>query len=344
FIFKKQNQDNIAMPDVYFNLKKLRQTIDSKAYDYSIDAVSKATYTYNKNARSQKTGSVTFDTLGEGIYELRETDKPEGYDSKAVQDRWIIQVVKTENGLQAVYDKAFEKQYYEKWEKDGYYQTYIKNGFDKKSNLEQKTDGEFSYILTNTKTTVDLKWKKVNVNKETIAKETKFVMLKNSDDPNNLDAALKGNSSSPPYELIETDGTFEVKNLSKGIYTLIEIKAPDGFKQMTRQIVIQVYEDETDNYKLKKKFYEMKKDANSGENVLVDKTQEFSYIFTRNRNTEVDTDGAGNFYVKNDEKQQYFYLTKGFLTDSNGRKVFNNITKGKLHLKLTNTEDDKDVF
>lgn len=344
FIFKKQNQDNIAMPDVYFNLKKLRQTIDSKAYDYSIDAVSKATYTYNKNARSQKTGSVTFDTLGEGIYELRETDKPEGYDSKAVQDRWIIQVVKTENGLQAVYDKAFEKQYYEKWEKDGYYQTYIKNGFDKKSNLEQKTDGEFSYILTNTKTTVDLKWKKVNVNKETIAKETKFVMLKNSDDPNNLDAALKGNSSSPPYELIETDGTFEVKNLSKGIYTLIEIKAPDGFKQMTRQIVIQIYEDEKDNYKLKKKFYEMKKDANSGENVLVDKTQEFSYIFTRNRNTEVDTDGLGYFYVKNDEKQQYFYLTKGFLTDSNGRKVFNNITKGNLHLKLTNTEDDKDVF
>lgn len=340
FIFKKQNQDNIAMPDVYFNLKKLRQTIDSKAYDYSIDAVSKATYTYNKNARSQKTGSVTFDTLGEGIYELRETDKPEGYDSKAVQDRWIIQVVKTENGLQAVYDKAFEKQYYEKWEKDGYYQTYIKNGFDKKSNLEQKTDGEFSYILTNTKTTVDLKWKKVNVNKETIAKETKFVMLKNSDDPNNLDAALKGNSSSPPYELIETDGTFEVKNLSKGIYTLIEIKAPDGFKQMTRQIVIQVYEDEKEGYKLKKKFYEMKKNS-EGKNELVEKTSDFLYLGLK-VDGSVDTDKEGTFKVKNEEKQ-YFFLTKGFLTDSNGRKVFNNITKGELHLKLTKEGTD-DVF
>lgn len=353
FIFKKQNQDNVAMPDVYFNLKKLRQTFDSKAYDYTNDAVSSATYTYNKNARSQKSGSVTFDTLGEGIYELRETDKPEGYDSKAVQDRWIIKVEKTENGLQVIYDKKFEKKYYEEYanhdkkpnkEKDNYYTTYINNKFDTKSNLEQKTVGEFSYILTNTKTTVDLKWKKVNPNKDIIAKETKFVMLKNSDNPDDKEAAKNGNSSSPPYELIETDGTFEVNNLSKGIYTLIETKAPDGFKQMTRQIVIQVYEDETDNYKLKKKFYEMKKDANSGENVLVDKTQEFSYIFTRNRNTEVDTDGAGNFYVKNDEKQQYFYLTKGFLTDSNGRKVFNNITKGKLHLKLTNTEDDKDVF
>lgn len=354
FVFKKQDQDGNSLPDVYFNFKKLRQTFDSKAYDYTNDAVSSATYTYNKSARSQNSGSVTFDTLGEGIYELRETDKPEGYDSKAVQDRWIITVEKTENGLQAKYVKAFEKKYYEKYanhdinpnkEKDNYYTTYIKNEFDKKSNLEQKQVGEFNYILTNTKTTVDLKWKKVTVNKDIIKdKQTKFVMLKNSDDPTKLDAAKDGNSSAAPYQLIETDGTFEVTNLSKGIYTLIETQAPDGFKEMTRQIVIQIYEDEKENYKLKKKFYEMKKDANSGENVLVDKTQEFSYIFTRNRNTEVDTDGLGYFYVKNDEKQQYFYLTKGFLTDSNGRKVFNNITKGKLHLKLTNTEDDKDVF
>lgn len=354
FVFKKQDQDGNSLPDVYFNFKKLRQTFDSKAYDYTNDAVSSATYTYNKSARSQNSGSVTFDTLGEGIYELRETDKPEGYDSKAVQDRWIITVEKTENGLQAKYVKAFEKKYYEKYanhdinpnkEKDNYYTTYIKNEFDKKSNLEQKQVGEFNYILTNTKTTVDLKWKKVTVNKDIIKdKQTKFVMLKNSDDPTKLDAAKDGNSSAAPYQLIETDGTFEVTNLSKGIYTLIETQAPDGFKEMTRQIVIQIYEDEKDNYKLKKKFYEMKKDANSGENVLVDKTQEFSYIFTRNRNTEVDTDGLGYFYVKNDEKQQYFYLTKGFLTDSNGRKVFNNITKGNLHLKLTNTEDDKDVF
>lgn len=341
FIFKKQNQDNVAMSDVYFNLKKLRQTFDSKAYDYTNDAVSSATYTYNKNARSQKTGSVTFDTLGEGIYELRETDKPEGYDSKAVQDRWIIKVEKTENGLQAIYDKAFEKKYYAKYEKDGYYQDYIKNKFDEKSNLEQKQVGDFSYILTNTKTTTDLKWKKVNQNKETIAKETKFIMLKNSDDPTNLKAAKDGNSSAAPYELIETDGTFEVNNLSKGIYTLIETQAPDGYKQMKRQIVIQIYEDEKDNYKLKKKFYEMKKDAN-GDNVLVDKTDKFLYL-GKKVDGSVDTDLAGTFKVINEEKQ-YFYLTKGFLTDSNGRKEFNHIKKGELHLKLTNEKDDNDVF
>ena len=349
FVFKKQDQDGNILPDVYFNLKKLRQTFDSEAYDY--DAVSGATYMYNKSARSQKSGSVTFDTLGEGIYELRETDKPEGYDSKAVQDRWIITVEKTENGLQAKYDKAFEKKYYEKYanhdtnpnkEEDNYYTTYIKNGFDKKSNLEQKQVGEFNYILTNTKTTVDLKWKKVTVNKDIIKdKQTKFVMLKNSDDPTKLDEAKKGNSSAPPYELIETDGTFEVNNLSKGIYTLIETQAPDGYKQMTRQIVIQIYEDANDNYKLKKKFYEMKKDGN-GDNVLVENTSEFLNLKTTN-DGKVDIDGAGNFYVNNYEKQ-YFLLTKGFLTDSNGRKVFNKIEKGELHLKLTNTEDDKDVF
>ena len=350
FIFKKQDQDGNILPDVYFNLKKLRQTFDSEAYDY--DAVSGATYMYNKSARSQKSGSVTFDTLGEGIYELRETDKPEGYDSKAVQDRWIIKVEKTENGLQAIYDKDLEKRYYEKYanhntnpnkEKDNYYTTYIKNGFDKetKSNLKQEKVGDFSYILTNTKTTTDLKWKKVNQNKETIAKETKFIMLKNSDDPNNLEAAKGGTSSSPPYELIETDGTFEVNNLSKGIYTLIETKAPDGYKQMKRQIVIQIYEDETDNYKLKKKFYEMKKNAN-GDNELVEKTNEFVYL-GRKIDGSVETDKAGTFKVINEEKQ-YFFLTKGFLTDSNGRKVFNYITKGELHLKLTNTEDASDVF
>ena len=328
----------------------MRQTFESEAYDY--DAVSGATYMYNKSARSQKTGSVTFDTLGEGIYELTETDKPEGYDSKAVQDRWIIQVVKTENGLQAKYDKAFEKKYYEKYanhdtnpnkEKDNYYTTYIKNDFDKKSNLEQKTVGEFNYILTNTKTTVDLKWKKVNQNKEVInGKETKFVMLKNSDDPDDKEKALKGNSSSAPYELIETDGEFVVNNLSKGIYTLIETKAPDGFKEMTRQIVIQIYEDEKDSYKLKKKFYEMKKDADSGENVLVDRTSEFSYL-ARKIDGSVETDKEGTFKVINEEKQ-YFFLTKGFLTDSNGKKVFSKIEKGELHLKLTNENDKSDVF
>ena len=209
--------------------------------------------------------------------------------------------------------------------------------------MKQEKVDEFNYTLTNTKTTVDLKWKKVKEGKEVINKKTKFVMLKNSDDPTKLDEAKKGNSSSAPYQLIETDGTFEVKNLSKGIYTLIETKAPDGFKQMTRHIVIQIYEDEKENYKLKKKFYEMKKN-DAGENELVDKTQDFEYIFTRKQNTEVDTDRFDYFYVKNDEKQQYFYLTKGFLTDQNGRKVFNNITKGELHLKLTNEEDSNDVF
>ena len=347
FVFKKQDQDGNSLPDVYFNLKKLRQTFDSKAYDY--DAVTGATYMYNKSARSQKSGSVTFDTLGEGIYELRETDKPEGYDSKAVQDRWIITVEKTENGLQAKYDKAFEKKYYEKYanhdknpnkEEDNYYTTYIKNGFDKKSNLEQKQVGEFNYILTNTKTTVDLKWKKVNVNKDTIAKETKFVMLKNSDDPTKLEDAKKGNSSAAPYELIETDGTFEVNNLSKGIYTIIETQAPDGFKEMTRQIVIQIYEDEKEGYKLKKKFYEMKKNS-EGKNELVEKTSDFLYLGLK-VDGSVDTDKEGTFKVKNEEKQ-YFFLTKGFLTDSNGRKVFNNITKGELHLKLTKEGTD-DVF
>lgn len=168
-------------------------------------------------------------------------------------------------------------------------------------------------------------------------------MLKNSDDPTKLDAAKKGNASAAPYELIETDGTFEVKNLSKGIYTLIETQAPDGFKEMDRQIVIQIYEDEKDNYKLKKKFYEMKKAENGVDNVLVEGLSDFSYVFTRKDNTEVDTDGLGYFYVANQEKQ-YFFLTKGFLTDSNGKKVFNEIKKGELHLKLTNEKDENDVF
>ncbi|WP_151409540.1 SpaA isopeptide-forming pilin-related protein [Anaerococcus sp. Marseille-P9784] len=344
FVFKKKNQDDKPLVGVYFDMKKL-EDLDGKKYEY-VDGVSSATSAYYDRARSQNNGAVTFFKLGTGVYELHETTKPEGYDSSTNQDRWIIKIVKGENGLEVKYDKKFEGDYYQEHDNDYYTNTYIAKGFDKKNTLEKLStpdaDG-FSYTLTNTKNTVDLKWKKYSgENKDDLIESyTKFILIKNSKDGNDVDSAKSGQSSFAPYEVDSTNGVFEIKDLAQGVYTLIEIQAPEGYKIIEdRKIVIQVYEekDTNGNYKLKKKFYEMKKDAN-GKNVLVE-ANDFKYLLNRNQSGNIEThvDPDGSIFIKNDAKAS-FPLSKGFLKDPANRKEFININSGKLVLRLTQVTD-----
>lgn len=307
------------------------------------DSVSAATGKYYQSMRSQSDGGVSFGDLGEGIYELTETKIPEGYQSANKQFSWIFKVEKGDDGLEIKHDRAFEKAYYEKFGISN--SSKYKKEYSDSSNVKESKANEFSYEITNTKSTTDLKWKKVTKNQkdQLVKQRTQFWLFKVSDDPTDPKVAESGQSSFAPYQVESINGQFEINDLSKGIYTLVETIAPDGYKKMQRQIVIQIYEDEKDGYKLKQKFYEMKREKVEGKdeykNVLVKTPQEFTNLLTQGVTTSevaLDTDAKGNktFYINNEAKPKFFYLSKGFMKNENGTDVFTDITKGELKIKI----------
>lgn len=381
--FKKVTGEDKPLKDAYFVLKKVRESMDesSMSFDYyangslktlvkndktysylengeldnidgekvtgeaRYDSVSGATKKYYKsNVRSQENGAVNFRDLDEGIYELIETDIPDGYEDATQQVRWIVEIKKGENGLEVIYNKETEDTYYKTYDTE-YYKTYTANNFKNINNFE-KLDGDsnFDYKLTNKKNTIDLRWKKYSGKDTTnlIKKYTRFDLIKVIPDPDDPKAdpmdeniATSGVSYGGTRNIAaSTNGIFEVKDLSKGIYVLYETQAPEGYELMDRQIVIKVYEDEKDNYTLKKKFFEMKKDEN-GNNTLVE-VDNFEYIFTQtNPTTRQDEPFIqdGYFFVNNREKTS-FILSKGFMTKVDGKSTFNHIDKGELQLSL----------
>ena len=298
------------------------------------DAISNATGKYSALRRSQSTGRVDFQNLGEGIYQLEEVGIPEGYQSDTKQFKWIFKVEKTDDGLQVTRkftdktgkEQDLEEEYFKKYDNDYYQNVYLKNKFNENSNIEEGDKNTFSYKITNAKTTTDLKWKKIGSRStdNLVKKDTKFVLLKTSDNPEDINSAKDGQTSQPPYQVESTDGTFEIKDLSKGVYTLIETQAPEGYEKMTRKIAIKVYED-TDG-SLKKKFYEI-----TDKNELVENAGSFEALLNRNvTNPEVHTEKDGTFYVINKSKPYYFYLRKGFMENNQ----FKDIKKGKLRVKI----------
>lgn len=315
------------------------------------DSVSAATGKYYQSMRSQSDGGVNFGDLGEGIYELTETKIPDGYQSANKQFSWIFKVEKGADGLEIKHDHEFEKEYYTNFGTEDS-KKYYKTEYSDKTNVKESKANEFSYEITNTKTVTDLKWKKVTNNQkdQLVKQRTQFWLFKVSDDPTDPKVAESGQSSFAPYQIESSNGNFEIKDLAKGIYTLVETVTPDGYKEMKRFIVIQIYEDANDGYKLKQNFYEMKRE--NGKNILLKEPKEFTNLLTQGvltKEVALDTD-AKTFYVNNEAKPQFFYLSKGFMKkNESGKDVFTGITKGELKIKIyadpaDTKNEDKNVY
>lgn len=323
----------------------------------TFDSVSGATKKYYEFQRSRYdrtngepyTGDVNFKNLDSGLYELVETHKPQGFDHENTQDRWIIKVERTQNGLEVSHDQDVEKDYFANHanqpttdEKgnvvEPYYTTYSRDTYNKTLLQVAKGDNKangFAYTLTNRKTTTNLKWKKITDDQtdRVIESNAIFVLMKIFDKPgkDEMDKVTSGKAESKePIQRVESDdGSFEVNNLKTGIYTLYEDKAPDGYKRMDRQIIIKVYEE---NGQVKKDFYELAEV--NGKNTLITDKSKFKYLKTRSNGAFQPwvpvEDKDGNLFINN-EPRQYFLLTKGYM--ENG-KIFKPIEKGKLELKL----------
>lgn len=380
--YEYYGEDKNAVLKKYTNGKKVTEYEENgevKKYTYDGDVINKddtdnykpdfitnATGKYSSLRRSQSDGSVDFQDLGEGIYQLEEVGIPDGYQSGKDQTKWIFEVKKTEDGLKVEHNVTTEKTYFENYD-NKYYEDFYNDYYNKvysdnkteKPNIEQGAEGsKYPYNITNTKSTTNLKWKKIGSRDKgnVIKKYTKFALLKTSDNPADIDSdkaktvknAIRGQSDYPPYLVESTEGTFEIKDLSKGIYNLIEIDAPEGYKKATRNIAIKVYEDE--NGTIQKQFYEIdkveNKDTGEIENVLIKQPKDFEVLLNRNsQNPEVDTDKDGTFYFNNESKPYHFNLSKGFMD----KGQFKDITKGELKVKIyadpaDKTNTDKTVY
>lgn len=318
------------------------KVIQAGSEDYKPDAVTAATGKYSSLRRSQSNGDVDFQGLGEGIYQLEEVGIPEGYQSANKQFKWIFKVEKTDDGLKIVrtYKDAngkehdIEEEYFKKYDQNYYDNFYLKNKFKENSNVEGDGSKDSPYEISNAKTTTELKWKKVGPGGTTdvIKKKAKFVLLKTStkSDQDSFETAITGQSNYDPYIVEEDDGEFVIPNLTKGIYALVEVEAPEGYEKSDSHIAIRIYEDASGN--LKKEFAEVQKV--NGVNTLVKTTKDFDALLHSSGNLITN---EGTFYVVNKQKPNYFYLSKGYLNNN----TFKEITAGKLKIKIEADKADK---
>ncbi|MDD7363002.1 MAG: SpaA isopeptide-forming pilin-related protein, partial [Firmicutes bacterium] len=282
--------------EIWFNLKKVRTEPGKNGeqiYDdtWTLNKGMEA-YAYNEYARSDRDGSVFFDGLSSGVYQLTEVTKLPSLKND-VQDRWIIKVVKEDGKLKVVYDKNDEESYYEENDKD-YYKTYMDRGYNQSTLFEQDQKGD--YKLTNLIDGIDIKWKKVDAKYgAVIEKAMDFKFYQISDDPDklsdlNIFAQLptgEGEEQPPLPEgvadltdkLNNYQGRFEVQGLKEGLYKIVETKAPEDYKPAERSFLAQVKEGATGD--LDVRYYEI-----DGQ-TLIKEPEEFNYIKVDEQNSVV---------------------------------------------------------
>lgn len=233
--------------------KQIKYTEDGEVAEESKELED---YSYFEKANSYSDGKIKFTGLSQGVYELEETNIPNGYQRLNAQRKWIVVVEKNEkgDGLEVKYDYDYEKEYYQKYDSDLFNKYYKDQKQD--ANI-LNIDGENS-TLVNKSNTTDLNFNKVDRDGKVIAKDAKFTLIKLSHDPNDLENLSTITTYIDYISLREDDGTFNVKGLDRGVYVLSETKAPEGYKKADREFVIQIKEKNDTSEELVINSYEAK--------------------------------------------------------------------------------------
>lgn len=288
--------DSGAESQVIDRSKQIKYTEDGEVADSTKELKD---YGYYEKARSYSDGKIKFTGLSQGVYELEETKVPSGYERRAGQRKWIVIVEKNEktNSLEVKYDKEYEQSYYEKYEKDFYDNTY--SNYDDKNELSINGTSANDNKLKNTSNTTKLVFDKVDRRNQNIAKDTRFILLKLSNDPqaniNDINGYLDETN------LRDADGHFEVNNLDRGLYVLKELQQPEGYKLADREFVIQIKEENDTSEELVINSYEKDED-----NSLIE--SDFKYLNKEDNQIKIENDEIPNITFNK--------VTNGLLTNS----------------------------
>ena len=332
FEFTKIGDDEKPLYGAGFTLKKVLTEKPRVVDDQEIDNSKQIKYTengevakgyeelsdyaYYEKARSYSDGKIKFTDLSQGVYELEETNIPNGYQRLNAQRKWIITVEKNDagDGLEVKYDKDYEKSYY----KDD-------DSYNAKDTNILTIDGDKS-TLKNTSNTTDLEFNKVDEKGNVIAKDTRFTLIKLSHDPDDLKNLSKIDSYVDYMSLAEENGIFKVKDLDRGLYILEETKAPQGYKPAERAIVLQLIEGNDGKLGINSYEAEINKDDKGKVTYTrVEDSKQFNYLDNTKKPIEIENEEIPNFVFNK--------VTSAILGS------YENIVAGELEIAISRYDD-----
>lgn len=279
-----QGQDSPPVPlsDFYFSLKKVRtdKTEDGLQIFYDDNGVVTSMkdksgneriekdkegfvknpeileYSYYSKTKTRGDGSINFQGLTPGVYELEELTEHASYNTNT-QRRWIILVEPGTDKLNVSYDKNYEGNYYAKYDTKYYNDFYKPRNFENSKFLIGNENEGFNVI--NIRDKIDIKWRKVDSETGAIIHDEKGAEKGLYDDKNarfelntlhdgvvaegsqEFMDALNGKGTRPPGrppQLQSVEGYYGIYGMGPGVYAIPETQYPAGYKMKNQRSVV----------------------------------------------------------------------------------------------------------